>query len=85
MELLLGIYAFFVWLIFIKFKWLPWNTTSQVTVVIIPIVALATMILTLNVVAPSIDRRARHQVRRADRAAGAGTRASRCRSSPTGW
>jgi multidrug resistance efflux pump len=51
--LLLGIYAFFVWLIFIKFKWLPWNTTSQVTVVIIPIVALATMILTLNVVAPS--------------------------------
>ncbi|HEY1438252.1 MAG TPA: biotin/lipoyl-binding protein [Casimicrobiaceae bacterium] len=51
--LLLGIYAFFVWLIFIKFKWLPWNTTSQVTVVIIPIVALGTMILTLNVVAPS--------------------------------
>ena len=51
--LLLGIYAFFVWLIFIKFKWLPWNTTSQVIVVIIPIVALTTMILTLNVVAPS--------------------------------
>jgi multidrug resistance efflux pump len=51
--LLLGIYAFFVWLIFIKFKWLPWNTTSQVTVVIIPIVALTAMILTLNVVAPS--------------------------------
>ena len=51
--LLLGIYAFFVWLIFIKFKWLPWNTTSQVTVVIIPIVALAALILTLNVVAPS--------------------------------
>jgi len=51
--LLLGIYAFLVWLIFIKFKWLPWNTTSQVIVVIIPIVALATMILTLNVVAPS--------------------------------
>jgi multidrug resistance efflux pump len=51
--LLLGIYAFFVWLIFIKFKWLPWTTTSQVTVVIIPIVALAVMILTLNVVAPS--------------------------------
>ena len=24
--LLLGIYAFFVWLIFIKLKWLPWNT-----------------------------------------------------------
>ena len=51
--LLLGIYAFFVWLIFIKFRWLPWNTTSQVIVVIIPIVALSAMILTLNVVAPS--------------------------------
>jgi multidrug resistance efflux pump len=51
--LILGIYAFFVWLIFIKFKWLPWNTTSQVIVVIIPIVGLAALILTLNVVAPS--------------------------------
>jgi multidrug resistance efflux pump len=51
--LLLGIYAFFVWLIFIKFKWLPWNITSQVTVVVIPIVALTALILTLNVVAPS--------------------------------
>ncbi len=51
--LILGIYAFFVWLIFIKLKWLPWNTTSQVTVVIIPIVGLTAMILTLNVVAPS--------------------------------
>jgi len=51
--LLLGIYSFFVWLIFIKFKWLPWNIYSQVTVVIIPIVALTAMILTLNVVAPS--------------------------------
>ncbi|MBP7014801.1 MAG: HlyD family secretion protein, partial [Steroidobacteraceae bacterium] len=51
--LLLGIYSFFVWLIFIKFKWLPWNTVSQVTVAIIPIVALTALILTLNVVAPS--------------------------------
>ncbi len=51
--LLLGIYSFFVWLIFIKFKWLPWNTRSQVIVVIIPIVGLTAMILTLNVVAPS--------------------------------
>jgi multidrug resistance efflux pump len=51
--ILLGIYAFFVWLIFIKFKWLPWNTTSQVTVVIIPIVAMSALVLTLNVVAPS--------------------------------
>ncbi|MDM0047095.1 biotin/lipoyl-binding protein [Variovorax dokdonensis] len=51
--LILGIYAFFVWLIFIKLKWLPWNTAWQVTVVIIPIVGLSILILTLNVVAPS--------------------------------
>jgi multidrug resistance efflux pump len=51
--ILLGIYAFFVWLIFIKFKWLPWNTTSKTIVVIIPIVGLTALILTLNVVAPS--------------------------------
>jgi multidrug resistance efflux pump len=51
--LLLGIYSFFVWLIFFKFKWLPWNKTSQITVVIIPIVALTTLILCLNVFAPS--------------------------------
>ncbi len=51
--ILLGIYSFFVWLIFIKFKWLPWNTKSQVVVVIIPIVAMTALVLTLNVVAPS--------------------------------
>ena len=51
--LLLGIYSFFVWLIFIKFKWLPWNIYSQVTVVVIPVVAMMALILTLNVVAPS--------------------------------
>jgi multidrug resistance efflux pump len=54
--ILLGIYAFFVWLIFIKLKWLPWNITSQVIVAVIPIVALTTMVLTLNVVAPSSSR-----------------------------
>jgi multidrug resistance efflux pump len=51
--LLLGIYSFFVWLIFFKFKWLPWNTATQVTVAIIPIIGLTVMILLLNVVAPS--------------------------------
>ena len=51
--LLLGIYSFFVWLIFIKLKWLPWNATSQVTVVVIPIVGLTALILLLNVHAPS--------------------------------
>jgi multidrug resistance efflux pump len=51
--LLLGIYSFFVWLIFIKLKWLPWNTATQVTVVIIPIVGLGATILLLNIFAPS--------------------------------
>lgn len=51
--LLLGIYSAIVWFVFIKMKWLPWNTVSQVIVVIIPIVALTALILTLNVVAPS--------------------------------
>ena len=51
--LILSIYGFFVWLIFIKLKWLPWNTVTQVTVVVIPIVALTALILMLNVYAPS--------------------------------
>ena len=51
--LLLGIYSFFVWLIFIKFKWLPWNTKTQVIVAIIPIVGITALILLLNVFAPS--------------------------------
>jgi multidrug resistance efflux pump len=54
MELILvGIYAAFVWLIFIKLKLLPWNTVSQAIVIVIPIVGLTVLILTLNVVAPS--------------------------------
>jgi multidrug resistance efflux pump len=51
--ILLAIYALFVWLIFIKLKWLPWNTMTQVIVVIIPIVAMAALILLLNIFAPS--------------------------------
>ena len=51
--LLLGIYSFFVWLIFIKLKWLPWNTATQVIVVIIPVVAITALILLLNIFAPS--------------------------------
>jgi multidrug resistance efflux pump len=54
MELiLLIIYAGIVWLIFFKFKWLPWNITSQVIVVTIPIIALTILILFMNIVAPS--------------------------------
>jgi multidrug resistance efflux pump len=51
--ILLGIYSFFVWLIFFKFKWLPWNIVSQVIVVTLPIIALTALILVLNIVAPS--------------------------------
>jgi len=51
--LLLAIYSFFVWLIFIKLKWLPWNIKSQVIVVLIPVVGMTVLILLLNVFAPS--------------------------------
>ena len=51
--ILLLIYSFFVWLIFFKFKWLPWNFVSQIIVVSLPIFAQTALILLLNVVAPS--------------------------------
>jgi multidrug resistance efflux pump len=51
--LLLGIYSFFVWLIFFKYKLLPWNTVSQVIVITLPILGIAALILLLNIVAPS--------------------------------
>ncbi len=54
MELiLLIIYSIVVWFIFFKKKWLPWNITSQVIVVTIPIIALSIIILFMNIVAPS--------------------------------
>jgi multidrug resistance efflux pump len=64
MELiLLIIYSVIVWLIFFKFKWLPWNITSQVIVVTIPIIALTILILLMNICAPSSsDVRAQNYV-----------------------
>src|SRR5436190_4254419 len=54
MELiLLIIYSIIVWFIFFKKKWLPWNITSQVIVITIPLVCLAIIILFMNIVAPS--------------------------------
>jgi multidrug resistance efflux pump len=54
MELLiLGIYSAIVWLIFFKYKLLPWNTVSQVIVITIPIIGISALILILNIVAPS--------------------------------
>jgi multidrug resistance efflux pump len=51
--LLLALYSLIVWLIFFKFKWLAWTMTAAVIVVTIPIIALAGLILLLNVYAPS--------------------------------
>ena len=51
--ILLGIYASIVWLIFIKFKLLPWTTPWKVGVAIFPVVVLAATILLLNIVAPT--------------------------------
>src|SRR5213596_1193768 len=53
--ILLGIYAFFVWLIFFKFKWLPWNFTSIVITITFPIVAMMALFLLLNIAAPATD------------------------------
>src|SRR5262245_24579317 len=51
--LLLGIYSFFVWLIFIKLKLLPWSTPWKVAVALFPVVAIAAMLLLLNIFAPT--------------------------------
>ena len=51
--ILLIIYSVIVWFIFFKKKWLPWNITSQVIVVTIPIIVLTILILFMNIVAPS--------------------------------
>src|SRR5204862_397824 len=55
--ILLGIYGFFVWLIFFKFKWLPWNFTSQFIVITLPIVAMMALFLLLNISAPATPRK----------------------------
>ena len=51
--LLLGFYAGIVWLVFIKFKLLPWTTPWKVGVAIFPVVALAALFLFLNIFAPT--------------------------------
>ncbi len=78
--ILLGIYAFFVWLIFIKFKWLPWNITSQVIVVDHPDRRADGADPHAQRLRAVVGRRARLQVHGADRLAGAGAACSRCRS-----
>jgi len=51
--LLLLIYCGLAWLVFFKFKWLPWNITTQVITITIPVIAISLLILFLNIVAPS--------------------------------
>jgi hypothetical protein len=51
--ILLGIYSLVVWLVFIKFKLLPWTTPWKVAVFIFPVVAMAAMLLLLNIFAPT--------------------------------
>ena len=51
--LLLGIYAGFVWLIFIKLKLLPWTTPWKVAVAIFPVVMIVILLLLLNIFAPT--------------------------------
>src|SRR4029077_14095812 len=54
MELLfLIVYSFLAWLVFFKFKWLPWNITTQVITITIPLFLIAIVILLLNIGAPS--------------------------------
>ena len=61
--ILLGIYSFFAWLIFFKFKLLPWNFMSQVITVTLPIVGMIILFLILNIVAPTTsDVRAQNYV-----------------------
>ena len=51
--ILLGIYAGIVWLVFIKFKLLPWTTPWKVGVAIFPVVAIAVLFLFLNIFTPT--------------------------------
>ena len=71
--ILLGIYAFFVWLIFIKLKLLPWTTPWKVGVVIFPVVVLAATIAAAEHLRADDHRCQGRQVRRAHRRASEGT------------
>jgi multidrug resistance efflux pump len=56
MELLLvGIYAFIAWLIFSKYKLLPWNIVTGSITIVLPIIGLTVLVLTLNVIAPASE------------------------------
>jgi multidrug resistance efflux pump len=52
LEIIISVYALLVWLLFFKFKVLPWNTGSQVGVVSLGLVGMAALVFTVNVVTP---------------------------------
>src|SRR5438045_8788026 len=53
--ILLGIYAFLVWLSFFKFKRLPWNITTAFITLMLHIVGMMVLFLLLNICAPATD------------------------------
>ena len=53
LEIILGGYAFLVWLLCIKLKVIPWNIKTQVGAATGGLVLGAAIILTINVVTPS--------------------------------
>ena len=65
--ILLGIYSFFVWLIFIKLKLLPWTTPCKVAVAIIPVVGHGDDAAAAEHLCADDDRCPGRQVRRAHR------------------
>ncbi|MBB3701195.1 HlyD family efflux transporter periplasmic adaptor subunit [Flammeovirga yaeyamensis] len=55
LDLILIVYGLIVWLVFIKFKLLAWNTTSKIIVFLIPVIGVTGVILTMNAIMPSSD------------------------------
>lgn len=55
LEIIIAIYGLLIWLIFIKFKLLPWNIKSQVAVVALGLFGVAVLVFTINVVTPSTN------------------------------
>ena len=53
LEVIALVYGGLVWLVFIKFKLLPWNIKSQVGVVAVGLAGIIALIFILNVIAPT--------------------------------
>jgi multidrug resistance efflux pump len=53
MVIVATLYAILIWLVFLKFKWLPWNRTSKSIVAIVGITLLLVVVGLLNYYTPS--------------------------------